>query len=457
MRILYKSSSVAVFYFCFSHASLSFAALGLSVNPLDGSNSLRLEQPLSAVQNTKQVRVRITSTNGKQYQVFQRILEPIVNEKGERLNLQAVETATITNSNASGTLYMQNVDHLSLGEQLLYSSGQGGESDALTIAYSVRPDLVKSGGNFLGRIIYTVRSTQEPTQGQAELSVSLQASSQWKATVAGGRTPGQVRVNDTDVTEKTADFVKISFTGNSGREVRIYQEMETIPQNAEGQEFQPGVLMFYGAGQTDGLRATSVSPLAPTRTLVYAGRRSEDNFLLYYLMDPRVLAGQESGEYKGKLKFDVETDKGTQEYFVDMECRIQPVFTMEVDVPAQGVSFTHVLAGNPPQEQGITVTVHTNLHKPYQVVQEMQTPMTNEQGKEIAKEYFTVMVELPAGQRGRTRFADFSPAETGEHPVFSSDGKGSAAAFKVTYRLQGYPGMGSGNFSAPIRFSLNQN
>ena len=456
MKITCKLIIIVIFFFCLGHASLSFADLVLSVNPQDGSNSLRLEQPLSALPTAKQVRVRITSTAGKHYQVFQRMLEPMVNEKGESLDLQAVETATIANSNASGTLYMQNVDHLGLGEQLLYSAGQGGASDAFTIAYSVRPDLLKSAGNFTGRIIYTVRSSEEPSQGQAELNVSLQAASQWKATIEGGRTPDRVRINDTDVTEKTADFVKVSFAGNPGQEVRIYQEMEIIPQNAEGQEFQPGVLMFYGSGRTDGLRAQSVAALGPTRTLIYAGRKPEDNFLVYYLMDPRIIGGQEPGEYKGKLKFEVETDKGREEYFINMECRIQPVFTMDVDVPAQGLSFTHVLAVNPPQDKEVTVTVHTNLHKPYQVVQDLQAPMTNEKGKEIAKEYFTVRVDFPPGQRGQTKFTDFLPVETGDHPVFSSDGKGSPAVFKVTYRLQGYPEMNAGNYLAPVRFSLNQ-
>ncbi len=63
---------------------------------------------------------------GSRYQVFQRILEPIVNEKGDALNLQAIETQTLTNSNSYGTLYLQNSDHLSMGDQLLYSSSQSG-------------------------------------------------------------------------------------------------------------------------------------------------------------------------------------------------------------------------------------------------------------------------------------------------------------------------------------------
>ena len=90
----------ALFYF---HAGVASAALNLSVISVDGSTSLRLGRIISGLDNKKQLRVRVTSTDGVQYQVFQRVVEPIVNEKGENMNLQALETATLTNSNASGT------------------------------------------------------------------------------------------------------------------------------------------------------------------------------------------------------------------------------------------------------------------------------------------------------------------------------------------------------------------
>ena len=76
--------------------------------------------------NKEEIHIRINSTNGSRYQVFQRILEPLMNEKGDALNLQAIETQTLPNSNSSGTLYLQNSDHLSMSDQMLYSSSQAG-------------------------------------------------------------------------------------------------------------------------------------------------------------------------------------------------------------------------------------------------------------------------------------------------------------------------------------------
>jgi hypothetical protein len=115
-----------------------------------------------------------------------------------------------------------------------------------------------------------------------------------------------------------------------------------------------------------------------------------------------------------------------------------------------------VLANTPAQEKEVVVTVQSNLHKPYQVLQDVQTSMTNQQGKEFDNKYFTIEVQIPSGQKGQTDFMEFSPVQTGEYPVFSSDAGGSGATFKVEYRLQGYPQMSPGDFLAPIRFSLNQ-
>ena len=103
---------------------------------------------------------------------------------------------------------------------------------------------------------------------------------------------------------------------------------------------------------------------------------------------------------------------------------------MNITPPPGGVSFTHVLANSPPQDKEVMVTVLSNLHKPYQVIQDFQTNMTNQQGKEFNSKYFTIQVEIPSGQKGQTNFTEFSPVQTGEYPVFSSDARGSGATFK---------------------------
>jgi len=435
----------------------SFATINLSVNPVDGSNTLRFDRvPSAAGINKQEIHIRVSAPSGERYQVFQRMLEPIANEKGDVLNLQAVETETLSNSNSSGTLYLQNTDHLSLSDQLLYSSSQAGTSDAFIIGYALNQSLINASGNFRGRIIFTVRATNGGDSDQVTLDVLLTASSSLKISVKGSRNPNRVFVRSSEKADKKDDFINFSFSGNSGQEVRIYQEIETMPQDEKDQELGADVLQIESQGGTDGSRIQGPTSLSNARSLIYSSNKDEDSFDLNFLIDGDQLQQQEAGKYKGKVKYTVETDQGKQEFPIDIDCAILPVFTMNVTTPPGGVSFAHVLANSPPQEQEVLVTVLSNLHKPYQVLQNLQSSMTNEQGKEFDSKYFNVQVLIQSGQKGQTDFAEFSPVQTGEYPVFTSDSLGSGSTFKVVYRLQGYAQMNAGDFLAPIRLSLNQ-
>jgi hypothetical protein len=439
-------------------AGSAFAALNLSVVSVDGTNSLRLGRVQPGLDNKKELRVRVTSTDGVQYQVFQRLVGPIVNEKGESLDNQAIETATRANSNSSGTLYLQNIDRLGFGEQLLYTSVQSGPSDQFETAYALRPDLLNTTGNFSGTIAFTVRPIGGGSQQQVLVNLFLESSADWKASVEGSRIPGRVRIKDTDTADKPSDFVKISFSGNLGQEVRIYQEADGLPQNEMAEEVGRDVIQYSVAGNsTADIRVSDVAALDRKRVLIYSGNKSQDELLLYFLMARDKVQDQNAGIYSGRIKYIIETDKGQETFPIDLECQIQPVFTMDVDLPIEGVSFSNILPTTPAVNKEIQVRVRSNLHKPYQVMQSLISPMVNEKGNEVNKEYFTVQVVVPAGQKGNTRQANFVSMETGEYPIFYSDNEGSSATFKVVYRLQGYSQMSAGNYAAPIRYSLNQN
>ncbi len=450
-----------VFWFIlliFGQGSAFSATLNLVVNSVDGSNSLRLGRVVSGLDNKKELRIRISSDTASQYQVFQRVVEPVVNEKGETLDLKAIQTATALGSNGAGTLYIQNAESLTFSDQLIYTSGRSGEGDAFTVAYAVRPDLMNAAGNFSGKIAFTVRSTGGGNQDQVLMNVYLDSTSEWKTSVVGGKLAGRVHIKDTDTTDKTADYVKVSFSGNMGKEVRVYQEFENLPQDPAANEIAADAVRYFAAGSSaQGIRAVDPAPLARTKTLIYAAQKPADDFLVYFMMDPVKGPLQTAGLYTARMKFIVETDDARQEFPIDLECEVQPIFSMDMAFPPEGVSFANVLPTNPPVEKEVTVSVRTNLHKAYQVTQNMASVMVNEKGSEVKKDYFTFQVQVAPGDKGHTKFAEFSPMLVGEYPVFASDSQGDPAQFKVVYRLQGYTQMSGGSYAAPIRFSVNQN
>ncbi len=436
--------------------SVSLANVNLSVNPVNGSNSLRFDRVSAAGENREEIHIRVSSSNGERFQVFQKMLEPLVNEKGEALNGQAIESQTLVNSNSAGTLYLQSPTSLGMGDQLVYSSSQVGESDSFKVGYSLNRSLINASGTFRGRLLFTVRGVGNAFSDQVAVDVFLQAAGTLKVAVKGNHHPSRINVKASDVSSKEADYVHISFSGNSNGEIRVYQELDIFPRSESGEDLGAAVLEVQPEAEAGALRMNGSSALISGRSLVYSSTKSEDDVLIHFLVNTQQFQQQEAGSYTGKIKYVVETNQTRQEFPMDIYCEVPPIFTMKVTMPPGGLNFPRVLVKDPPQEKEVMVTIVSNLHKPYQVVQDFQTRMTNNEGKEFDNKYFTLQVEIPAGQRGQTDFVEFSPVQTGEYPVFSSDAGGRGVTFRMLYRLQGYEQMSAGDFIAPIRLSLNQ-
>ena len=434
---------------------MAYASVSVSVTPIDGTSGIRFDRILPGLKNTKQLQVRVTSTAGKQYQVLQRVYEPMTNDKQQPLNLSSIEVATLPNSNTSGTLYMQNPEHLSYSDQLIYTSGQGGESDSFTIAYNALPELIGGNGSFRGRIDFIVSVFGSGDQVESLVDFVLENTAQLKVAVTGDHDPKGIHIKDTDTSAEKADFVKVSFSNNASEEIKIYQEFLSFLTNEAGEELPLEAIKISLQGNSSNIRQGNGS-ISRSRALLYSGTVNDDEFAVAFLVDADRLQEVNAGLYKGQLKYSVETSSAHQEFTIDIECQIQPVFSIEMTLPPGGVSFGHVLADSPAQEKQVWVSVRTNLHKPYQVMQGMDSLMINEHGKEFDKKYFTFKVDLAIGQKGQTKYTEFSSVETGDYPVYHSDAQGSPAKFAVTYELKGHFKMNAGNFTAPLKFSLSQ-
>ena len=143
-------------------------------------------------------------------------------------------------------------------------------------------------------------------------------------------------------------------------------------------------------------------------------------------------------------------------YTYDLEVDIPPVFELDAEYPDGGVSFNELLPDSPPQMKEVVVSVKTNIGKPYEVIQNVSTTLTNESGKMIDREYFTVRAELVAGEAGRIQPEDFTPVQEGDTILFVSDKSGSPSRFKVGYRLRPYRQMPPGEYKTGVVYSLNE-
>ncbi len=431
------------------------AAVTMNVIPEDGINRIRFGRvdDRFAVQD-KEVRFRIISTEPKQYQVTQRLLEPLENEKGEILDGQVIFFTTQSGSNSSGTLYFENKQPLGFAEQLFYTSDPLGSSDAFTVYYKIVPDQLTRFGNFQGKILYTVRSIGSGTQNETVLNVSLESSGELKITTRGSSGENLVRLNS-NRSEQTSGFFKITFNDQFAHDVQIYQEVLEPLKDELFQELGPQSVQFYVDSPKEGeSRYQTLSDIDPQKKLIYSGKVQTNTITIHYALNMEEIENLKAARYQGTLRYLVISDNIKKNFNISIHVSIQPIFKMTVNFPDEGVSFKNLLPNGPPQTREVVVDVKSNLGKPYLVNQDVDFSLANEKGKEFVQDYFTMKEIFIKGTAGNVKFHDFVPVSEKSTPIYSSDKQGSSARFKVIYQLRPYPKMVPGNYATSIRYSL---
>lgn len=152
----------------------------------------------------------------------------------------------------------------------------------------------------------------------------------------------------------------------------------------------------------------------------------------------------------------METAQSEKRYPIDLEVEIDPVFAIEIDLPPEGLSFDRLLPDSQPVLREVGIEVKSNLGKPYMVMQNVATALTNEKGAVVPGEYFTIKGQGLGEKNGKVVYTDFRPVSVGEDAVFFSDNNGSPSRFKMIYRLRPFSRMAPGGYNTAVRFSLGE-
>lgn len=452
-----RRSIVIVLFFTilFFTRSVS-AAVSLSISPVSGSNSLRFGRLLASEENNIEVRIRITSTDNEQYQVYQRMNEPLTNERGQMASAETLKSYSLMGSNSSGALYLENMDSVSSAQQLIYSSSTSGASDSFTVVYVADGSKLGSSGNYFGKIAFSVRSAGGGSQENAYLNVFIDSFGEVKASIeeSNGRSYIQLESGDELNKEK---YLKVSFSGNPGAPIRIYQETVLFPSDELFNDINSDVVKYFSSGEPKGDLAQQIpTDIDRKKTLIYSSKEAEDSFFVNFLIDETNIDEQKAGVYKGKIQYSVESESISREFSFDIEVEIKPVFNIKVTLPPGGLNFEKILPMSPPQVNEVEVSVRSNLGKPYVLVQDVISPFTNTKGDVIDGKNFTIKVELEKKQKGKVVYDVFKPVPVEASPIFFSDNKGSSSRFKVYYRLSPFEGMTAGGYSTNIVYSLGE-
>lgn len=439
-----------------SLAPVSFAAMTLSANPVGGGNDIRFGRVDRSLTVNKEVRIRVTTDESTQYQVFQRVVDPLTNERGQSLHPMAFASYALSGSNSSGTLYQQDVATLGLSDQLVYTSGPNGQGDSLTMVYTILGEHIDNSGNFGGRVIYTLRPIGAGSQEDIVLDVFAEISDQFHATSETSSSKNEVTLG-TRARHDEQGYVKISYQGNVGKQLKIYQEILEFPQDASGDEIAPSSVLVTAQGTSSGLvKDAPASILEPMKKLIYVSDASQDNLIVNFEVNHEEFDQQKAGQYRGKIRYTVEAEQIEETIDIDLIVAVSPTFKIDIVFPAEGMRFGNILPNSPPQIREVKVTVKSNLKRPYTVMQNTQYSLTNEKGDEIPAEHFRLKQELLANSSGKVIYPDFTPIQRGEVPIFYSDNRGGAVEFKAIYRLNAFPSIKPGNYTANIVFSLGE-
>ena len=456
----FKSKTILSLFFlsflCFFIPNQVFADFNLTVTPREGGGNLNFGKTTVSSPPSREVEIRITATGGNQYQLYQRVIQPLTSSKGETLNPEVITSFTYRGSNNSGTLYQEQELPLSYADQLLYTSSPNGDSDSFQMIFTVNRDALEASGSFFGKILYTLQPLGGGSQVTIYLNVYVDASGDLKVEFDTSYSQNHLKLT-TENEKEHEGYISLSFINNPGEKIKIYQKIVDLPKDDLNREIDEGVIDFYLSGDTKGeLYCKNPQALEIDKVLIYSSNQSEDNFFINFIFNKDNINTQSAGIYRGQINYLIEGTEVPKKFSLEFEIEVIPVFELEVETPPGGMIFPNLSPGDLPTVKEIILKVNTNMKKPYIVNQTLSSAVVSEEGKQISSDLFTMKAVLFEEYPGNVKITNFRSVPVGDIALFFSDDQGSQVKFKVTYKLQADYSILPGKYSAMVTYSLEQ-
>lgn len=440
-----------------SHSA--WAEFGLSVTPVEEAESIRFGRVAAGEKVTKEVEVKITSDVVDQYEIRQRLLDPLTDDRGIQLNPEAVIFYTITNSNSHGSLYQDSPYTLSALESVLYTSSSQGTGDSFIVAYCIDGNNVNAVGKFLGRIYYSlIPLSNSGTEQDVILNVYVDTERKFEiAVTTSSPSSNKLKLRQEDKKGSLTGHIEIEIKGRLGEKYDIYQVVEEDFKNEEGKTISLEKIKFAVTGEKGNSQYTSYVSLPREQRPIYSSHSAGegDNVIVSFSISKEDLEGLNSGYFNAKLAYTVESlQEGIIETIpIAVELEIKPIFDIEVSAGFEGLSFRN-LKPNQSVKKELVIKVKSNMGKPYSVVQKLSIPLTNQEGDVIPAEALSLYQTIVKGLPGEILFPEFTPVKLGDTEIFTSDSEGSSSEFKVNYRLEVPRDMKGGDYFSNLSYSL---
>lgn len=434
----------------------SIASVSISISPIAGGTTLRFSRSDVISDLSKELRIRVTSSDATQYQIFQRWVQPLNSPASPGLQQNILKFYGLSGSNGFGTIYGQLPEIISMSDQLIYTSSMNGVSDTFVLVYQVDRQRVASSGQFIGRLLLTLRPIGSGAIQEVYLDVFVDVELGFDFSIKGVRGGNLIRLNE-DSFNQRKDKVVAAFKGNVG-EIRVYQEVLTsIALVTDNKKLAKGLVTYQTKGASDSVQVPMAKTLDFGRKLIYRSWKIEDSWDIIYEFNADKTFPSAAGLYTGRIRYTLESGQDQKVYDFDIEIEIDPVFELKLEFPEGKVSFSNLYPGAAPQDRLVVVKVTSNLQKPYAISQNIRGPLQNERKESIDSENFLMKTVVGARSFGKGKIPNLIPVPNSNNEyLFVSDSLGSSVEFEVHYRVVPYADMFPGDYRTEIMYTLGE-
>jgi len=439
---------------------IASAIFNLSVSPYEGGFDLRFGKvSVISPETNKELVVSITSDIGKQYRIYQSILEPLNNSQGVTIPYNNFYIYGLRGTNKFGTLSVEEQAPVSMSRSIIYTSNASGESDNFTLVYVLKGPFDVPAGQYRGRISFTIEpidSSQSPVTSILNIFADIEVESSVEVKTATGSSV--ITLNSGKENENSVD-VLVEIKGGFGKQFRILQVMDQPLMSSEGNQLSNEAVTLLVKENKKGDALNTANNLTIGRQVVYTSsqRGDADSFVLTYSLGD--ISKEKSGKYRANVGYFVEGFGGARPSSINsltLEVINERMFNLIV-TPELGSSlqFRDLKPQQPPRINEVGIKINTNIGKRYQVSQNVSSLFTDKAGNSIPSNFFTVRTES-VDTKGILKYPEKTEVKPGGMSLFISDNSGSPDAFKIIYELSIPSDLHAGDYSTTIVYTISE-
>jgi len=442
--------------------SQAFASFGLSYTLDEGGSRLEFDK------NNFSRGITFTTSNdttNNRYEIRQRLDSPLRSRDNPSVTIGGDNFVVrgFRGSNRYGDLRIPSGDIAVRNDELVYVSDTAGTPDSFTLVYSIKDASTLAPGYYTGRVtlvLNPVNAAASPVNRVIEVYVNIpNDGSSLSVTVASAEGASSI-ILDPSESGGAGDRANavVTINGSFNGPFKIMQILPAPIQSLDGKLLDNGSIIFTIPDAAKGVAVNQPTPLTNNIQTIYSSRpdgSADKVFVIAYsLADALSLP---AGNYRSRIQYLLESSgKQTNLGALDIEIRQKRIFEISITPQDQryNIEFSDLKPGEGPRTSEVLIEVKSNLGRPYQVVQNVLSEMVNDKGGKIPDENFTLCTLSAGDTKGSLKISDKAAVKKGNQVLFISDPDGSSDKFRVVYELVCPVGLGAGNYSSRITYTL---